>query len=67
MSERNTPARTLESWKQIAAYLERSERTVRHWEAREGVPVYRRGHSKQDTVLAYKHEVEAWSRRRTAR
>ena len=33
MPERNTPQKTLESWKQIAAYLERSERTVRRWEA----------------------------------
>lgn len=34
MSERNTPQKALESWKQIAAYLDRSERTVRRWEAR---------------------------------
>jgi hypothetical protein len=65
MSERNTPLRTLESWKQIAAYLERSERTVRRWEATEGLPVHRRGHSKQDTVFAYRHEVDAWHRRQT--
>jgi len=63
--ERNTPPKTLESWKQIAAYLNRSERTVRRWEASEGLPVHRRGHQKYDTVFAYKHEVEAWTRRRT--
>ena len=62
---RNTPQKTLESWKQIAAYLERSERTVRRWEASEGLPVHRREHEKQDTVFAYKHEIEAWSRLRT--
>jgi hypothetical protein len=28
MFQRNTPQKTLDSWKQIAAYLERSERTV---------------------------------------
>jgi hypothetical protein len=65
MPERNTPQRTLESWKQIAAYLDRSERTVRRWEASEGLPVHRREHEKQDTVFAYKHELEAWSRLRT--
>ena len=65
MPERNTPQKTLESWKQIAAYLERSERTVRRWEAAEGFPVHRLGHRKYDTVFAYKHEIEAWTRRRT--
>jgi hypothetical protein len=62
---RNTPQKTLESWKQIAAYLERSERTVRRWESSEGLPVHRREHEKQDTVFAYKHEIDAWSRVRT--
>ena len=65
MPERNTPQKTLESWKQIAAYLERSERTVRRWEASDGLPVHRFGHQKHDTVFAYKHEIEAWTRRRT--
>jgi hypothetical protein len=65
MPPRNTPQKTLESWKQIAAYLDRSERTVRRWEASEGLPVHRREHDKQDTVFAYKHEIEAWSRLRT--
>jgi len=65
MPERNTPQKTLDSWKQIAAYLDRSERTVRRWEANEGLPIHRREHDKQDTVFAYKHEIEAWSRSRT--
>jgi hypothetical protein len=66
MPERNTPQKTLESWKQIAAYLDRSERTVRRWEAHEGLPVHRREHEKQDTVFAFRHEIEAWSRLRTS-
>src|SRR5438045_4271031 len=65
MLERNIPQKTLESWKQIAAYLDRSERTVRRWEASEGLPVHRREHEKQDTVFAFRHEIEAWSRLRT--
>src|SRR6516225_9047302 len=65
MPERNTPQKTLDSWKQIAAYLDRSERTVRRWEAHEGLPVHRREHEKQDTVFAYRHELETWSRLRT--
>lgn len=64
MQERNTPPKLLQSWKQIAAYLERSERTVRRWESREGLPVHRREHQKYDTVFAYKHEIEAWNRKR---
>jgi hypothetical protein len=65
MPERNTPQKTLECWKQIAAYLDRSERTVRRWEANQGLPVHRLEHERQDTVFAYKHEIEAWSRLRT--
>lgn len=65
MLQRNTPQKTLETWKQIAAYLDRSERTVRRWEAYEALPVHRREHRKHDTVFAYKHEIEAWARRRT--
>jgi hypothetical protein len=65
MPERNTPQKTLESWKQIAGYLDRSERTVRRWEASEGLPVHRREHEKQDTVFAFRHEIETWSRLRT--
>ena len=65
MSQRNTPQKTLESWKQIAGYLDRSERTVRRWEASEGLPVHRREHEKQDTVFAYRHEIETWRRLHT--
>jgi Putative lumazine-binding len=65
MLERNTPQKTLDSWKQIAAYLDRSERTVRRWEVGEGLPIHRLGHQKHDTVFAYKHEIESWTRRRT--
>jgi Putative lumazine-binding len=65
MSPPNTPQKMLEAWKQIAAYLERSERTVRRWEASEGLPVHRREHERQDTVFAFRHEIDAWSRLRT--
>jgi Putative lumazine-binding len=65
MSKGDTKQETLESWKQIAAHLNRSERTVRRWEASEGLPVHRREHQKQDTVFAYAPEIERWSQRRT--
>src|ERR1700730_9190895 len=49
----------LQSWKEIAAYLKRDERTVRRWEA-EGLPVRRKVHKKQASVYAYKGEIDAW-------
>jgi hypothetical protein len=65
MSEGKAHPATLESWKQIAAYLNRSERTVRRWEADEGLPVHRHGHHKQDTVFAHSDEIDRWVRQRT--
>ena len=65
MSDGNAQRETLESWKQIAAYLKRSERTVRRWESREGLPVHRHGHQSQDTVFAHVDEIDRWMKRRT--
>jgi tetratricopeptide (TPR) repeat protein len=56
---RRVPDR-LESWKEIAAYLNRSERTVRRWEAHEGLPVHRLQHDKRGSVYAYARELDAW-------
>jgi tetratricopeptide (TPR) repeat protein len=50
----------LESWKEIAAYLNRSERTVRRWEEKEGLPVHRLAHDKRGSVYAFTWELEAW-------
>ncbi len=52
--------RRLESWKEIAAYLGRDVTTVRRWERREGLPVYRILHSKLGSVYAYTTELDAW-------
>lgn len=49
----------LDSWKEIAAYLKRDERTVRRWE-KEGLPVRRKVHKKQASVFAYREEIDAW-------
>jgi hypothetical protein len=65
MPEPEAQRETLESWKQIAAYLKRSERTVRRWELREGLPVHRHGHQSQDTVFAHVDEIDRWMKRRT--
>ena len=49
-----------DSWKQIASYLHTSVRTVQRWEKTEGLPVRRHEHARQDTVYAYKDEVDRW-------
>ncbi len=49
----------LDSWKEIAAYLKRDERTARRWE-KEGLPVHRHAHKKKATVYAYKPEIDVW-------
>ncbi|HET6897356.1 MAG TPA: tetratricopeptide repeat protein, partial [Vicinamibacteria bacterium] len=56
----------LESWKEIAAYLGRSPRTVQRWERLEGLPVHRLVHDKLGSVYAYKTELDAWWESRRA-
>ena len=47
----------LNSWKEIGAYLQRNEATVRRWEKREGLPVHRHLHEGRSTVYAYPTEM----------
>jgi Tol biopolymer transport system component len=56
---------TLESWKEIAAYLKRDVTTVQRWEKREGLPVHRHVHDKSGSVFAQKPELDRWRRART--
>ena len=55
------PAERLDSWKEIAAFFGRDERTVRRWEQR-GLPVYRLPGGGKTTVYAFVSELEAWLR-----
>jgi Tol biopolymer transport system component len=57
----------LESWKEIATYLNRSVRTLHRWEKDEGLPVHRQLHKELGSVFAYKSELDAWSRARSVR
>jgi TolB-like protein/thioredoxin-like negative regulator of GroEL len=50
----------LDSWKEIASYLGRSVRTVRRWEAEEGLPVHRQMHRALGNVYAFKGEIDRW-------
>ena len=50
----------LESWKDIARYLGRGERTVRRWEEDEGLPVHRLTHARRGSVYAFTKELDQW-------
>ena len=51
----------LDSWKDIAGYLNRDVSTVQRWERREGMPVHRHVHEKAGTVYAFRSELDAWA------
>jgi len=57
----------LESWKEIAAYLNRDARPVQRWEKTEGLPVHRHVHEAQASIYAYTAELDAWRAERTQR
>ena len=50
----------LQSWKEIAAHLGRSERTCRRWETEYLLPVHRMDGSVRSSVFAYKIELDRW-------
>jgi hypothetical protein len=56
----------LDSWKEIAVFLNRGVRTVQRWEATEGLPVRRHKHRKLGSVFALKSEVAACWKSRSA-
>ncbi len=53
-------SRTLSSWKEIAAYLGRDERTVRRWEQERGLPVHRGPKGKGHSVYATTADLDRW-------
>ncbi|MGB7844576.1 MAG: hypothetical protein WBL63_03105 [Candidatus Acidiferrum sp.] len=58
------PEDRLDSWKEIAAYLNRDVTTVQRWEKREGMPVHRHQHDRIGSVYASRAELDAWARSR---
>jgi TolB-like protein/tetratricopeptide (TPR) repeat protein len=54
----------LDSWKEIAAYLNRTVRTAQRWEVKEHLPVRRHLHDRLGTVYAYASELDAWWKQR---
>ena len=61
------PEKRLDSWKEIAAYLNRDVTTVQRWEKREGMPVHRHAHEKRGSVYALTNELDAWIEGRSLR
>src|SRR5215470_4226561 len=58
--QKGSAGERLDSWKEIAAYLRRSVRTVHRWEAEQRLPVHRHLHQSSGTVYAIKSELDAW-------
>lgn len=52
--------RVLESWKEIAAHLNRNIRTCQMWEREHGLPVHRLDGSPKARVFAYPAELDDW-------
>jgi len=50
----------LDSWKAIADYLKRSEKTCRRLEKELGLPIHRLEDSPKARVFAYKDEIDLW-------
>jgi TolB-like protein/tetratricopeptide (TPR) repeat protein len=61
------PEDRLDSWKEIAAYLNRDVTTVQRWEKREGMPVHRHQHDRMGSVYAFSSELDVWVQGRRLR
>src|ERR1700761_7717370 len=62
IAEIGDPARgtRLDSWKEIAAYLRKSEKTVRRWETERGLPIHRAPGARRTAVYAFTGELHQW-------
>jgi len=49
-----------DSWKEIAAYLNRDLRTVRRWEKERALPVRRVPGGRHRAIYAFRREIDAW-------
>ncbi|MGA2742724.1 MAG: tetratricopeptide repeat protein [Bryobacteraceae bacterium] len=60
INRRQEANRRLDSWKEIAAFLDCGERTVKRWETERGLPVHRMPGSGRGRVSAYTAELSRW-------
>ena len=63
-SARQLSNRRLDSWKEIAAFFGRDERTVRRWEKERGLPAHRVPGGGRGGVFAYTYELREWLKAR---
>jgi tetratricopeptide (TPR) repeat protein len=56
------PRRRLGSWKEIAFFFGRDERTVRRWEKQRGMPVHRLPGGERGGVYAFTDQLAEWQR-----
>jgi len=61
--EKPLPRHRLDSWKAIAAYLNRGCKTAQRWHTLYGLPVHQLG-EKSTSVFAYAEELEEWMKSR---
>jgi excisionase family DNA binding protein len=54
------PQKILSSWKEIAAYLGHSKRTVQRWEQELSLPVYRPAGRESHSVMAFVSQLDDW-------
>jgi Tol biopolymer transport system component len=55
------PEGRLDSWKEIAAYLNRDVTTVQRWEKREGMPIHRHLHDRMGSIYAFRADLDTWA------
>ena len=65
LSKNAESTRALVSWKEIAVFLNRSERTVKRWERERGLPVHRVPGGERGSVFAYPGELGDWLKGKT--
>lgn len=56
----NNLDRRLDSWKEIATFFDRDERTVRRWEKENDLPIHRVPGGTKGRVFAYESELRRW-------
>ena len=59
-AEPESRGKRLDSWKEVAGYLNRHVTTIRRWEKHEGLPVHRHRHTKLGSIYAYTRELDGW-------
>jgi predicted DNA-binding transcriptional regulator AlpA len=56
----------LNSWKEVAHYVGRSERTIQRWEKNLGLPIHRPAGKLRSSVIAVTDEIDEWIKKTPA-